>query len=127
MVVTLAIIGILATIASASYTQSVLKAHRADGQASLLSIMQAEERYFTENNTYDITLSDLGYPAGAVYSTQGYYVVTAAVGSTNSIASSVVLTASPVGADPSCATLTIDNTYTQNATGTNPSVCWQQN
>ena len=127
IIVTLAIVGILATLSYISYASSVLKSRRADAQASLTTMMQAQERYFTENNTYSTSLSAIGYPTGTVYSSQGYYTMAAAAGGSGSIATSVTLTATPVQSDPSCTSLSIDNTYAQTATGSNTSLCWQQN
>jgi type IV pilus assembly protein PilE len=127
IIVTLAIVGILSTLGYISYASSVLKSRRADAQASLTTMMQAQERYFTENNTYSTSLSAIGYSTGTVYSSQGYYTMAAAAGGSGSIATSVTLTATPVQSDPSCTTLSIDNTYAQTATGSNTSLCWLQN
>ena len=52
LMVTVAIIGILAAIAIPSYTANVAKSRRVDGQAALISLSQAMERYYTENYTY---------------------------------------------------------------------------
>lgn len=127
IIITLAIVGILALIAYPAYTSSVYKSRRADGQAAVAAAMQAEERYFTENNAYDTTLSDLGYPAGTVTSQQGFYVITVAAGSTGNIATSVVVTGTPVNSDPDCGSLSMNNQYQTSATGNNPGVCWQTN
>jgi len=52
LIVTVAIVGILAAIAIPSYTENVKKSRRADGQAALVSLAQAMERYYTEKTTY---------------------------------------------------------------------------
>ena len=54
LMVTVAIIGILAAIAFPSYTQYVLRANRADAQAILMESAQFMERFYTTNNTYTI-------------------------------------------------------------------------
>lgn len=99
MMITVAIIGILAAIAYPSYTQYVLRANRADAKAALLQTAQFLERYFTINNTY----------AGAVVSPDG-----------------VSPTVSPVGAigtnikyDITPATVTTTTTFTLTATPAN--------
>jgi len=127
VVVTLAIIGILAMLAYPGYMSSVYKSRRADGQAAITAAMQAEERYFTENNTFDTTLSDLGYAAGTVYSQQKFYTITVAAGSTGNIATSVVVTGTPVNSDPDCTSLSMNNQYQTTATGNNSGTCWQTN
>lgn len=53
LMVTVVIIGILATIAYPSYTRLIQASHRADAQASMLEVSQAMERCFTEQNVYN--------------------------------------------------------------------------
>lgn len=52
LMITVAIIGILAAIAFPAYTSSVLKGRRAEGRAALLDLMQQQERYMTQRNCY---------------------------------------------------------------------------
>jgi type IV pilus assembly protein PilE len=54
-----AIIAILAAIAVPSYLDSVWKGKRGEAKAAILKALQAEERYYSQNNTY------LCYPGGA--------------------------------------------------------------
>jgi type IV pilus assembly protein PilE len=52
LMITVAVIGILAAIAMPSYQQYVLKANRQEAEAILMESAQFMERYFTTNNTY---------------------------------------------------------------------------
>jgi len=52
LMIVVAIVGILAAIAYPSYIESVRKGKRAEGRAALTSLLQQQERYFTQNNTY---------------------------------------------------------------------------
>ena len=52
LMITVAIVGILAAIAYPSYTQYVERARRNDAKAVLLEAAQYMERRFTENRTY---------------------------------------------------------------------------
>ena len=52
LMILVAIVGILAAIAYPSYIESVRKGKRAEGRAALTSLLQQQERYFTQNNTY---------------------------------------------------------------------------
>jgi type IV pilus assembly protein PilE len=63
LIVVLAIVGILASVAYPSYQDSVRKANRSDAIAELQSILAAQERYFLANREYAIALSSLGFDA----------------------------------------------------------------
>ena len=54
IMIVVAIVGILAAIAIPSYFDSVRRSARADARASMLTMMQQQERFFTQNNTYQI-------------------------------------------------------------------------
>jgi len=52
ILVVVAIVSILAVIAIPAYQDQVSKARRGDAQATLLSLSNAMERYYTQNNTF---------------------------------------------------------------------------
>ena len=52
LMITVAIVGILASIAYPAYTSSILKGKRAEGRAAVTELMQQQERYMTQRNTY---------------------------------------------------------------------------
>lgn len=52
LMITVAIIAILAAIAYPSYQEQVRKGRRADAMAQMVTLAQAYERYYTSNNTY---------------------------------------------------------------------------
>ncbi len=118
LMVTVAIVGILASIAIPSYQSSVMKSRRADAQGELLGFANTMERYFTEHSTY------VGAPANAG---TAYYDLTV---STNPAvtASTYTLNATPKGtqAGDKCGTLTLTHTGNKGFTGTGGSIaeCW---
>lgn len=59
LMITVAIMGILAAVAYPSYAESVRKGRRAEARAALTQLMQQQERSLTQANTYLI------FPAGA--------------------------------------------------------------
>lgn len=98
VMIAVAIIAILAAIAYPLYLNQVQQARRSDGQATLMEVMQAEERHYTLNNTYTTDLDGaLGYPADPVGSEEGWYTIAAAACGSG-ITQCVQLTATAQGA-----------------------------
>ena len=52
LMIVVSIIAILAAIAYPSYQESVRKGRRAEARAALAELIQQQERYMTQNNTY---------------------------------------------------------------------------
>ena len=52
LVITIAIVAILASVALPAYNESVAKARRSDAQGALMGLAGAMERHFTTNGTY---------------------------------------------------------------------------
>lgn len=115
MLIVVAIIGILGTIAYPSYNESALKSRRAEAQADLTELSGFMERFFTENSDYRAAvLPFLVSPRTGT----SYYTL-----SISSVAlSAYTLRAVPVGAQTadSCGTLTLNQTG-QQTPATN---CW---
>lgn len=59
LMITIAIIGIIAAVAYPSYTRYVVKGHRSAAQSHLLDIALAQSQYLSDNRTYATSLSDL--------------------------------------------------------------------
>ncbi len=97
LMITVAIVGILASIAIPSYQDSVMKSRRADAKGALLSLANTMERNFTTTNSY----------VGVTPTNTDYYTITI-----TATASSYTLSAAPVGAQAnnSCGTLTLTQT-----------------
>jgi type IV pilus assembly protein PilE len=122
LMIAVAIVGILSSIAIPSYQDSVRKSRRADAKAALLGFANAMERHFTESNNYcdaggpdggdscGDAGSDFGTPPTSIFSpnseTATYYNFTIADDVTTS---SYNLLATPIGAqaDDKCGTLTL--------------------
>jgi len=126
LMITVAIVGILATIAATSYQSQVQKSRRTDARSALLDIAGREEKLFSTTNAYGTTAAQLGYstftPVG-----NGYYNVTVAVDNT-AAPPTYLITATKTGiqaSDTGCLTLFVDQTGAQGSTGTaTPNTCW---
>jgi len=126
LMITVAIVGILATIAATSYQSQVQKSRRTDARSALLDIAGREEKLFSTTNAYGTTAAQLGYstftPVG-----NGYYNVTLAVDNT-AAPPTYLITATPINvqaSDSTCLTLTLDQTGAQGSTGSGtPATCW---
>ena len=116
IMVALAILAIVVTIAYPSYAAHVLKSRRCDAVASLLERAQLLERCFTHFNAYNAD----GCPNPEGISANGYYAVTV-----DRTASTYTLTATPnagQSSDP-CGAFTLDHLGNRTPTpGSNR--CW---
>jgi type IV pilus assembly protein PilE len=127
--ITVAIIGILASIAYPSYTQYVQRANRAEARAMLLENAQFLERNFTTANRYDETsggaaIDDASLPKPqSPESGAARYNMTVVMG--GAPAQTFTLSATPTGAmsGDSCGVLTYTNTGLQGAGG-DVAECW---
>lgn len=121
LMIVVAIIGILASVAYPSYTDSVQRSNRADAKSTMMQVANQEERFFTENNAYG-SLTAIGNASSPLPSSSGRHNIT--VVTTNGNAS-YTITATPVGSDPTCGNLTMTNTgLTGNSAGAPNQRCW---
>jgi type IV pilus assembly protein PilE len=133
LMVAVAVVGILATIAATSYQSQVQKSRRTDARSALLDLAGREEKLFSTTNAYSATPSDLGYAAAGVpfpiVIGSGYYNVNiVAAAPVPPALPAYTLTATAINAqasDARCKTLTLDQTGLQGSTGTGtPAECW---
>ena len=123
LMITIAIIAILAGIAIPGYQNYILKSRRADGKSAILDAQLKEEKWRTNNITYTSTLADLVMPTTSV---DGYYTVAIS----NNSATTYTITATHIGsqtADEDCKTLSINEEGTKTSTNTSNAandLCW---
>ncbi len=91
LLIAIAIVGILAAIANASYQNQVMKSRRTDARSALLDLAGREEKLFSTTNAYSQVAADLGYGALPATVGSGYYSV-----SVVATATTYTLTATPV-------------------------------
>lgn len=125
LMITVAVIGILAAIAYPSYTQYVLRANRAEARSILLENAQILERNFTTANRYDLDSNGAAPVIIATSPKSGTkkYDVTVAPGA--DATQTFVLSAVPTGlmAGDACGTFTLTDAGIR-GTGGNMDECW---
>lgn len=134
LMIVVAIVGILAAVAYPSYQDSIRKGKRAEARTALTDLMLQQERYMTQMNTYLAFTNTAGTtnPASVPFktfsgdsSTNTAYYLSAAACAGTTIKECVVVTATPVAADPEAGNLQILSSGTKTCTGTKPAVCWK--
>ncbi len=140
LMIVVAIVGIIASIAYPSYTEMVEKSRRADAKGALLGFANAMERYFTENNSYcgagttdqGTCLSGSGAPTifqttSPIDGGTAFYNLTI---NTTVTSTSYTLTATRTGAQANdeCGNLTIAQTGQRGISSADPGIsvddCW---
>lgn len=120
VMITVAIVGILASIAYPSYTSFIASSNRTEGQRELLRFANLQEQYFVDYRTYGADLKALGQPKGTLITEHGNYKISV----TNGNAAGFTLNAIAQGAqaindDSACTTLTINQAGVKT-----PNACW---
>ena len=135
LMIVVAIVGILVSIAYPSYVDSVRKGKRAEGRAALADLLQQQERYMTQNNTYyefsntKGTTNPTTVPfktfSGDNSATGAYYLSAEVCAVDSPITECVMVRAEPKMPDPEAGALVILSTGTKTCTGTKKTVCWK--
>jgi len=124
LMVVVAIVAILSSLAVGSYRRYVLRANRTDATSALLRIQVAEEKFFLQNNAYTTDVSATALNVGSP-TPNGFYNL--AVAGAPAIATSFKATATATGTqtqDTSCQTLTIDDQGLRNSAPSTTD-CWR--
>lgn len=124
LMIVVAIVGILASIAYPSYQEHVAQSRRVDAQANLLTLAQYMERHFTEEGRFDQNQDGSAHALPFNKSPRDgadlFYNINVV-----SAASSYALSAVPAGVmnGDTCGVMTVDHRGFKSAAG--GSDCWQ--
>jgi len=124
LMITVAIVGILAAIAYPSYQSHILRTHRVAAGGCLLEMAQNLERYYTSNMSYTGAAVPALACADDVAGRYNFVFATA-----QPTATTFQLNAVPAGSqvtDTECATLTINQIGAKGISGTGTAqACWR--
>jgi type IV pilus assembly protein PilE len=111
LIITVAIVGILASIAYPSYTNSLRKSNRSAAQSVLMDIAQRQSQYLVENRSYAASTSAVNVTVPSKVSSTYTITVTNSAGPPPSFTA----TATPIAGtnQVSDGVLTINNTGTK--------------
>ena len=113
LMIAVAIVAVLASIAYPSYTQYVIKSNRAGAQAEMMGIASREQQFLLANRTYAAkgdsttpnTLEGSGYTFPSTLSSKYTYDVTVGTGTVPSF----LITFTATGSQTSDGNLTLNN------------------
>jgi len=127
LMIVVAIIGILASIAYPSYQQYMLRGQRTMAQATLMDTAQRLERCAVTDPANGYGVANVACPALPIVSDRGYY----SIGATARTATTYTLTATrvagtAVASDAACGNFTLTQTGAKGVTGTDTAAnCWR--
>jgi type IV pilus assembly protein PilE len=127
LMIAVAVVAILGTLAMASYRSQIMKSRRTDARSAVLDLAGREEKLFSMINAYSAAAADMGYTALPATIGSGYYTVNVTINDPANPPSYLIV-ATAIGsqaADTTCATLSIDQLGNQTATPAgNAATCW---
>ena len=127
LLIGIAVISILASIAYPSYVGFMQKNRRADAITLLTRAAGEQQRFFSDYNRYANSMTQLGFGEQATVDTEaGYYTVSVVNESPTSFElRATPVTGGPQEGDTACATLTLNDRGVAGATGSaDADSCW---
>lgn len=133
LMVTLAIVGIIAAVAYPSFIKSAYKGRRADAKGALTTVSQMLERCYANYGVYNSGNCGPNSAGNSQYlggftSQKGYYTITGTTTGTSYIVVATAVSGGPQANDTSCTILTLNSAGQQgsgSATATSDAGgCW---
>lgn len=126
VMIAVAIVGILASIAYSAYQDSVTRSRRAEGKAVIMDLANRMERYFIDNNSYTgATIANVR--GGNAMSENGWYQLSISAVAATTYTIHAAPQNSQATKDATCGTLTLTQANVRGITGAgNAQECWRR-
>lgn len=118
LMIAVAIVGILASIAYPSYTNFVARSNRSEPQRELKRLANLEEQLYVDSRAYTADLTLLGVANPYITPSRNYSITAVAGATTFTLTATALLTQATN--DSACPVLTITETGRQT-----PTSCWE--
>jgi type IV pilus assembly protein PilE len=127
LLISIAIMGILAAVAYPSYTEYVTKSNRTEAQRELAKLANLQEQFFIDRRTYTTDMKLLGMKADPYITESENYSIDSTIGDVGGVSGvTFTLTAtakkSQLSQDTACTTLTIDEKGRKSGES---ATCWE--
>ena len=121
LMIAVAVVGILATIAYPSYQNQVRRSNRSDAITALTAMANAQERSYLANNTYATDHAAAWVPRGAGEFTAGFLYAHGCRPdfTTRFTVTATAVAGGPQAGDTGCTALTLNSTGIKT-----PATCW---
>ncbi|MFT6987857.1 MAG: type IV pilus assembly protein PilE [Psychromonas sp.] len=120
LMITVAIVGILAAVAYPSYSDFVLRSNRTEAQRELLRYANLQEQVFVDSRAYSADMKGLGKSTVTINTDSENYIISVS----DKTATTFILQAeaqSNQTNDSGCTTLTVDQIGAKT-----PTACWEK-
>lgn len=134
LMIAVAIVGILGSLAYPAYTDSVRKGKRAEARTALMNLMQQQERYMTQHSNYLVFAAGATGTAFKTFSSpdgnsaQSSHLLGARLCATGTVRDCIEVFAAPqagVYTDPDVTELSINSQGQRACTGARQNLCWK--
>ena len=124
VLITMAIIGILAAVVYPAYVDITGRSNRSEAQRELSRLAFLQEQFFADHRTYTADMTDLGATADPYITESGNYSIDATIGSGGTTFDlKATAKGNQASVDASCLTLSIDEALVKTASS---ATCWEQ-
>ncbi|WP_299802199.1 type IV pilin protein [uncultured Shewanella sp.] len=119
LMITVAIIGILASIAYPSYIDYVNQSARSDAKVLLIEAANKQEQLYLDSRTYTANMTTLGYSGSPTLSENGYFKISSEVPAKGQFKLTATATGDHAYRDQVCNSMTINESGVKT-----PLECW---